>query len=60
MMQIDMDKLADNLQRLGEDDLLHVVQLVHDYKTADSFTKNDVDSKRSHDHILYAAAKLTS
>lgn len=38
-----MDKLADGLQRLGEDDLLLVVQMVHDNKSADSYTKNDVE-----------------
>ncbi|KAL9105284.1 MAG: hypothetical protein Q9227_009523 [Pyrenula ochraceoflavens] len=42
---IDMDRLADNLQKLDENDLLHVVQLVHDYKTEDSYTKNDVERK---------------
>lgn len=39
-----MDKLAEGLQKLGEDDLLQVVQMVHDNKSADSYTKNDVDS----------------
>lgn len=38
-----MDKLADGLQRLGEDDLLQVVQMVHDNKAPDSYTKNDVE-----------------
>ncbi|KKK12746.1 putative transcription initiation factor subunit (TAF30), partial [Aspergillus ochraceoroseus] len=38
---VDMDKLADGLQRLGEDDLLQVVQMVHDNKAPDSYTKND-------------------
>lgn len=38
-----MDKLADGLQKLAEDDLLHVVQLVHDNKASDSYTKNDVE-----------------
>lgn len=38
-----MDKLADGLQRLGEDDLLQVVQMVHDNKSADSYTKNDTE-----------------
>lgn len=38
-----MDKLADGLQRLGEDDLLQVVQMVHDHKAPDSYTKNDVE-----------------
>ena len=40
-----MDKLADNLQRLSEDDLLQVVQLVHEHKSSDSYTKNDVDGE---------------
>jgi hypothetical protein len=43
--QVDMEKLADNLQRLGEDDLLHVVEMVHNNKTADTYTKNDVERK---------------
>lgn len=42
-----MDKLADGLQRLGEDDLLQVVQMVHDNKAPDSYTKNDVERKSS-------------
>lgn len=40
---IDMDKLADGLQRLGEDDLLQVVQMVHDNKSEDSWMRNDVE-----------------
>jgi hypothetical protein len=40
-----MDKLADGLQKLGEDDLLQVVQMVHDNKSPDSYTKNDVERK---------------
>lgn len=50
-----MDKLADGLQRLGEDDLLQVVQMVHDNKAPDSYTKNDVERKfptRTTLHIL--------
>lgn len=39
-----MEKLADGLQKLTEDDLLNVVQLIHDHKTADTYTKNDVES----------------
>lgn len=42
-MQVDMDRLADGLQKLGEDDLLQVVQMVHDNKAPDSYTKNDVE-----------------
>lgn len=40
-----MEKLAEGLERLGEDDLLHVVQLVHDNKTEETYTKNDVESR---------------
>lgn len=39
-----MEKLAEGLQKLGEDDLLHVVQMVHDNKTETTYTKNDVES----------------
>lgn len=41
---VDMEKLAEGLQGLGEDDLLQVVQMVHDGKTSDTYTKNDVES----------------
>ena len=44
-LQVDMEKLADNLQRLSEDDLLQVVQLIHDNKSADTYTKNDVERR---------------
>lgn len=40
---MDMEKLADSLQRLGEDDLLRVVEMVHDHKSPDTYTKNDVE-----------------
>lgn len=46
-VQIDMEKLAENMQKMTEDDLLLVVQMIHDNKTADTWTKNDVDRKRS-------------
>jgi transcription initiation factor IIF auxiliary subunit len=42
-----MDKLADGLQKLGEDDLLQVVQMVHDNKAPDSYTVNDVERTSS-------------
>ncbi|KAL1998746.1 hypothetical protein VTN02DRAFT_5639 [Thermoascus thermophilus] len=45
---VDMDKLAEGLQKLGEDDLLQVVQMVHDNKSADSYTKNDVEQGEFH------------
>jgi transcription initiation factor IIF auxiliary subunit len=52
-----MEKLADGLQKLGEDDLLHVVTMVHDNKTSETYTKNDVESEytsgeRNKGHVL--------
>lgn len=38
-----MEKLADALQKLEEDDLLKVVQMVHDHKTNETYVKNDVE-----------------
>ena len=40
-----MEKLAENLQKMGEDDLLVVVQMIHDNKSSESWTKNDVERK---------------
>ena len=40
-----MEKLAEALPQLGEDDLLQIVQMVHDNKTDDTYTKNDFESK---------------
>ena len=40
-----MEKLAENLQRVNEDDLLLVVQMIHDNKTAETWTKNDVERR---------------
>ncbi|KAL8710075.1 MAG: hypothetical protein Q9220_005347 [cf. Caloplaca sp. 1 TL-2023] len=45
---VDMEKLADSLQRLGEEDLLQVVEMVHNNKTADTYTKNDVEQGEFH------------
>lgn len=41
----DMDKLAEGLQKLNEDDLLQVVQMVHDHKTDESWMRNDIERK---------------
>ncbi|CCJ30677.1 unnamed protein product, partial [Pneumocystis jirovecii] len=40
---VDMDRLADGLQKLEEDDLLQVVQMVNDNKTPEMYVKNDVE-----------------
>lgn len=42
---VDMEKLAEALPQLQEDDLLQIVQMVHDNKTDDTYTKNDVESR---------------
>jgi len=45
---VDREKLAEALPQLGEEDLLQVVQMVHDNKTDDTYTKNDVDNGEFH------------
>ncbi|ORY86231.1 transcription initiation factor-like protein subunit [Protomyces lactucae-debilis] len=40
---VDMEKLADALQKLNEDDLLQIVQMVNDQKTDDMYVKNDIE-----------------
>jgi transcription initiation factor IIF auxiliary subunit len=42
---VDMERLADLLVKLQEDELLHVVQMIHDNKSSDTYTKNDADRK---------------
>lgn len=42
---VDMEKLAEALPQLPEDDLLQVVQMVHDNKSEETYTKNDVESQ---------------
>jgi len=44
---VDMEKLAEALPQLQEDDLLQVVQMVHDNKSEETYTKNDVESEYS-------------
>jgi transcription initiation factor IIF auxiliary subunit len=40
-----MDRLAEGMQKLNEDDLLEIVQMVHDNKAPDTYIKNDVERK---------------
>ena len=42
-----MDKLAESLQKMSEDDLLVIVQMIHDKKSPETMTRNDVDRKFS-------------
>jgi transcription initiation factor TFIID/TFIIF subunit len=39
----EMDRLAQGLQKLQEDDLLQVVKIVTEHKTPDMYVKNDLD-----------------
>jgi transcription initiation factor IIF auxiliary subunit len=45
---VNMDSLAEGLQKLGEDDLLQVVQMVHDNKSEESWLRNDVEQGEFH------------
>jgi len=54
-----MEKLADGLQKLSEDDLLQVVTMIHDNKTGETYTKNDVESKFAyHDPFSVSANRM--
>ncbi|EPE29799.1 hypothetical protein GLAREA_00959 [Glarea lozoyensis ATCC 20868] len=45
---VDMEKLAESLPKLDEEQLLHVVQMIHDNKTEETYTKNDVEQGEFH------------
>ncbi|KAJ8607766.1 hypothetical protein MRB53_040062 [Persea americana] len=45
---VDLEKLAEALPQLGEEDLLQVVQMVHDNKSEDTYTKNDLEAGEFH------------
>lgn len=45
---VDLERLADGLKMLGEDDLLGVVEMVTDNKTKDMYIKNDVQEGEFH------------
>lgn len=43
----DVEKMADALVKLEEDDLLQVIQLIHDHKNDDTYVQNNVDGESS-------------
>ena len=49
---VDVEKMAEALTKLSEDDLLVVIQLIHDNKTDETYIKNDVDGIWSLDNSL--------
>jgi transcription initiation factor TFIID/TFIIF subunit len=40
----DYERMADCMTKLEEDDLLHVIQMIHDHKSDETYTKNDIDA----------------
>lgn len=40
----DVEKMADGLIKLGEDDLLQVIQMVHDHKDDNTYIQNNIDA----------------
>ncbi|KAL2141148.1 hypothetical protein VTI28DRAFT_2773 [Corynascus sepedonium] len=40
----DIEKMADGLVKLGEDDLLQVIQLIHDHKDETTYIQNNIDA----------------
>ena len=43
----DLEKMADVIPRLNEDDLLHIIQLIHDNKNDDTYIMNNPDGEFS-------------
>jgi len=41
----DMERLAQALHKLGEDDLLQIVRIVNEHKTPEMYVKNDLEGK---------------
>ncbi|KAI0013849.1 SAS complex, SAS5 subunit/transcription initiation factor IID, subunit 14 [Xylariaceae sp. FL0662B] len=41
---VDFEKMGDALGKLSEDDLLQVIQMIHDHKSDDTYTKNDIEA----------------
>ena len=41
----DVEKMADAIGKLDEDDLMHIIQLIHDHKSEDTYIVNNVDGK---------------
>lgn len=42
---VDVDKMADGIVKLGEDDLLQIIQLIHDGKDDNTYVQNNIDGK---------------
>lgn len=43
----DIERMADGLTKLGEDDLLQVIQMIHDHKDDNTYIQNNLDGKFS-------------
>lgn len=43
----DVEKMADALVKLEEDDLLQVIQMIHDHKADDTYVNNNIDGMPS-------------
>lgn len=42
----DVEKMAEALVRLEEDDLLKIIQLIHDHKSEDTYIQNNLDGEK--------------
>ncbi|ODQ64592.1 SAS complex, SAS5 subunit/transcription initiation factor IID, subunit 14 [Nadsonia fulvescens var. elongata DSM 6958] len=45
---VDLERLAEGIQKLGEDDLMEVVQMVTENKTPDTYIRNDIEEGEFH------------
>ena len=42
---VDVEKMADGMVKLGEDDLLQVIQMIHDGKDDNTYIQNNIDGE---------------
>lgn len=47
----DVEKMADGLVKLSEDDLLQVIQMIHDHKDESTYIQNNLDGLSCHSHL---------
>ena len=55
----DLEKMADAIPRLSEDDLLHVIQLIHDNKNDDTYIMNNPDGTSLNHLTLTLSSAVT-
>ena len=53
---VDIEKMADGIVKLGEEDLLQVIQLIHDGKDESTYVQNNMDGKFTPESALESSS----